>query len=43
MANLENRMITIVSPDVLVNTLDGIKELKEYMNSLTEEELQAMV
>lgn len=42
-ANLEERMITIVSPDVLVNTLDGIKELKEYMKSLTEEEMKAMI
>lgn len=42
-ANLEKRIVTIVSPDVLVNTLGGIKELKEYMNSLTDEELQTMV
>ncbi|HWI47470.1 MAG TPA: chemotaxis protein CheW, partial [Rummeliibacillus sp.] len=42
-ANLEQRMITLVSPDVLVNTLDGIKEIKAYMKSLTEEELQEMM
>ncbi|MFJ8262035.1 chemotaxis protein CheW [Rummeliibacillus sp. NPDC094406] len=41
-ANLEQRMITIVSPDVLVNTLDGIKEIKAYMKSLSEEELQVI-
>ncbi|WP_146551385.1 chemotaxis protein CheW [Rummeliibacillus sp. SL167] len=42
-ANLTDRMITLVSPDVLVNTLDGIKELKEYMKSLTEEEKQSIM
>lgn len=42
-ANLEHRMITIVSPDVLVNTLDGIKEIKEYMKSLTEEDIQKIM
>ncbi|MGG0656417.1 chemotaxis protein CheW [Rummeliibacillus pycnus] len=42
-ANLENRMITLVSPDVLVDTLDGIKEIKAYLKSLTEEELQEIM
>lgn len=42
-ANLEERMITIVSPEVLVNTLDGIKDLKSYMKSLTEEEVQGIL
>lgn len=42
-ANLEQRMITLVSTDVLVNTLDGIKELKEYLKSLTEKEMQEII
>ncbi|WP_102691488.1 chemotaxis protein CheW [Rummeliibacillus pycnus] len=42
-ANLEDRMITLVSPEVLVNTLDGIKEIKAYMKSLTEEEMQEIL
>ncbi len=39
-ANLDQRMITLVSPEILVNSLDGIKEIKTYLKSLTEEELQ---
>ncbi|KHD86013.1 chemotaxis protein CheW [Heyndrickxia ginsengihumi] len=31
-ANLENRLITIIDPDILVNSLDGIKEIVEYMD-----------
>ena len=42
-ANLDDRMITLVSPEVLVNTLDGIKEIKAYMKSLTEEEMQKIM
>ncbi|AYC29514.1 chemotaxis protein CheW [Paenisporosarcina cavernae] len=30
-ANLENRMITIVDPHIFVTTIDGVKEIKEYM------------
>lgn len=30
-ANLEGGMITIVSPSILVDSLEGIKEIKEYM------------
>ncbi len=39
-ANLDQRMITLVSPEILVNSLEGIKEIKAYLKSLTEEELQ---
>lgn len=37
-ANLEDRMITIVDPKVLVNTLEGIREIIEYLNKLIKEE-----
>lgn len=37
-ANLENRMITLVSPAVLVDSLDGIKEIKQYMVNLEAQE-----
>ncbi|MFC4411184.1 chemotaxis protein CheW [Chungangia koreensis] len=33
-ANLENRMITLIDPTVLVTTLEGVKEIKEYMDSV---------
>lgn len=32
-ANLESRLITIISPSVLVKSLEGIKEIQEYMQS----------
>lgn len=37
-ANLENRMITCVEPKVLVNSLDGIREIIEYLQSMLENE-----
>lgn len=37
-ANLDNRMITVVSPSVLVNSLEGIKELKAYMQKVKKDE-----
>ena len=30
-ANLENRMITLVDPSILVKSLDGIKEIQAYL------------
>lgn len=33
-ANLENRMITLIDTSVLVSTLEGVKEIKEYMDSV---------
>ena len=36
-ANLENRMITCVDPKVLVNSLEGIREIIEYMHSMEQE------
>lgn len=32
-ANLESRLITIVNPSLLVQTLEGVKEIQEYMTS----------
>jgi len=32
--NLDNRLIMLVDPSVLIDSLDGIKEIKEYMNNL---------
>ena len=37
-ANLENRMITCVEPKILVNSLEGIREIIEYLRSLLENE-----
>ncbi|NLY80142.1 MAG: chemotaxis protein CheW [Lysinibacillus sp.] len=37
-ANLENRMITIVNPDVLINSLEGIREIIDYLHHLLKEE-----
>lgn len=36
-ANLENRLITIISPSVLVKTLEGIREIQEYMSNHAKE------
>lgn len=33
-ANLEERMITLIDPAVLVSTLEGVKEIKEYLDSV---------
>ena len=35
-ANLENRMITIIAPEILCDTLEGIKEIKAYVTKLKE-------
>jgi purine-binding chemotaxis protein CheW len=32
-ANLDSRLITIISPSVLVKTLEGIREIQEYMQN----------
>lgn len=37
-ANLEHRMITIVDPKILVNSLEGIREIINYMEQLLKEE-----
>ncbi|MET1013690.1 MAG: chemotaxis protein CheW [Paenisporosarcina sp.] len=33
-ANLENRVVTIIDPTILVRTVDGIKEIQAYMESV---------
>lgn len=40
-ANLDNRMITIVSPKVLVNSLEGIREIIDYLHQLLAEEKES--
>lgn len=40
-ANLDERMITLVSPSVLVDSLEGIKEIKQYMVDLKNKEAEA--
>ena len=40
-ANLENRMITIVDPSILVRSLEGIKDIQSYLESAKEQELEA--
>lgn len=37
-ANLENRIITCVDPKVLVNSLEGIREIIQYLHKLLEDE-----
>ncbi|MDI7742168.1 chemotaxis protein CheW [Lysinibacillus fusiformis] len=37
-ANLEDRMIACVDPKILVNSLDGIREIIEYLHKLLEDE-----
>ncbi|MDP4083743.1 MAG: chemotaxis protein CheW [Bacillota bacterium] len=32
-ASIEGRLITLVNPEVLIDSLEGIKDLKEYMGS----------
>lgn len=39
-ANLENRMITCVDPQVLVNSLEGIREIISYMQKMLENETE---
>ncbi|TYR76349.1 chemotaxis protein CheW [Rossellomorea vietnamensis] len=31
--NLEDRLITMIDPDILVESLDGIREIQEYMKT----------
>lgn len=37
-ANLEDRMITCVDPKILVNSLEGIREIIEYLHKMLENE-----
>ncbi|TQR15635.1 chemotaxis protein CheW [Psychrobacillus soli] len=37
-ANLENRMITIVDPSILVRSLEGIKDIQSYLENVKKEE-----
>ena len=37
-ANLESRMVTFVDPKVLVNSLDGIREIINYLHKMIENE-----
>ncbi|GEK30968.1 hypothetical protein KZO01_12770 [Kurthia zopfii] len=39
-ANLDERMITVISPEILVDSLEGIKEIKQYMQELQQQELE---
>lgn len=39
-ANLENRMITCVDPKMLVNSIEGIREIMEYLSSLNEDKIK---
>ncbi|KIL44304.1 chemotaxis protein CheW [Jeotgalibacillus soli] len=38
-AHLEDRLITMVDPAILVNSLDGMKEIQEYMNEVKKEQI----
>lgn len=37
-ANLEDRMITCIDPKVLVNSLEGIREIIDYLNKMLADE-----
>lgn len=37
-ANLENRMITCVNPKILVNSLEGIREIIDYLEKMRQDE-----
>ena len=37
-ANLEDRMISCVDPHILVNSLDGIREIINYLHKMLENE-----
>lgn len=37
-ANLENRMITCIDPRILVSSLEGIREIIEYLHKMLENE-----
>ncbi|RIW33606.1 chemotaxis protein CheW [Bacillus salacetis] len=36
--NLENRLITMIDPDVLVESLEGIREIQDYMKDRQQED-----
>ncbi|KRG08725.1 chemotaxis protein CheW [Lederbergia galactosidilytica] len=36
-ANLQDRLITMIDPDELLNVLDGVKEIRNYMIELQQE------
>lgn len=38
-ANLEERMITIVDPSILVRSIEGIKDIQSYLESVKKEEV----
>ncbi|MEG0450669.1 MAG: chemotaxis protein CheW [Lysinibacillus sp.] len=42
-ANLEDRMITYVDPKILVNSLDGIREIIAYLHKMLENEVEKTV
>ncbi|MFJ8064064.1 chemotaxis protein CheW [Psychrobacillus sp. NPDC096426] len=42
-ANLENRMITIVDPSILVRSLEGIKDIQSYLENVKKEELGSLL
>lgn len=41
-ANLENRMITIVDPSILVRSLEGIKDIQSYLENMKKEEIGSL-
>ena len=41
-ANLVNRMITIVDPSILVRSLEGIKDIQSYLENMKKEEIGSL-
>jgi len=39
-ANLEDRMISCIDPNILVHSLDGIREIIEYLHEMNQQENQ---
>lgn len=39
-ANLENRMISCIDPNILVNSLEGIREIIQYLHKMLENETE---
>lgn len=39
-ANLENRMISCIDPNILVNSLEGIREIVQYLHKMLENETE---
>ncbi|ATP39957.1 chemotaxis protein CheW [Solibacillus sp. R5-41] len=39
-ANLEDRMISCIDPDILVNSLEGIREIVQYLHKMLENETE---